>query len=54
MATLEEMKQCLLADNINYALVMRMTAAEITKAYSITDYEEYNDYMRYMAHKYDI
>jgi transcriptional regulator with XRE-family HTH domain len=51
---LEKATRCLVADGINSALIDRMTDDEILHSYGIEDYDDYNKYMDYMAHKYDI
>ena len=51
---IEEIKKSLIDDGINFSLVSKMTDNELQKANSIQDYDEYNDYLNYLMHKYDI
>lgn len=51
---IEEIKKSLIDDGINFSLVSKMTDNELQEANSIQDYDEYNDYLNYLMHKYDI
>ena len=50
----EEMRERLLADGINFALVYKMTKEQLIEATSIEDYDDYNNYLLALAILYDI
>lgn len=54
MRTVEEIRETLHKDGINFTLIMRMTEEELRKADSYEDYEDYGNYMNYLARKYNI
>ena len=54
LKSIEEIKKSLIDDGINFSLVSKMTDNELQKANSIQDYDEYNDYLNYLMHKYDL
>lgn len=54
MRTVEDIRNTLLKDGINFALVMAMTNEELKTADDFEDYSEYNRYMNFMARKYNI
>ena len=50
----EEMRERLLKDGINFALVNKMTKEQLIEATSIKDYDDYNNYLLALAILYDI
>lgn len=52
MTELEQAISALFNDNINPALISKMSDREILHAFDIDDYGHYNRYMAYIAHKY--
>ncbi|MBO7697357.1 MAG: hypothetical protein J6T10_32410 [Methanobrevibacter sp.] len=50
----EEMRNRLLEDGINFALVSKMTREQLVEATSIQDYDDYNNYLLALAILYDI
>lgn len=50
----EEMRNQLLEDGINFALVSKMTREQLVEVTSIQDYDDYNNYLLVLAILYDI
>lgn len=48
----DRIRNNLLHDGINFALVMKMTDEELRRSDRIENYNDYNHYMNYIAHKY--